>query len=468
MKWITMKKKEKFSVFRQCPQEKLIFFQVYHKLSFAMFSLENSNDKQQGFERNDCDMAQLLFSNGSFSKSLICFEKSMEGFKKTRDFHSYLFCYIYVIQILNELQDTERLRHYNKELERLSQEHDFSEKPLVIAYSSYYSLYIDKDFVKVKTDMRKALKIAFDQYDEAVKSGSILDQNNLRFEIMFCLYIYSIYYYEIKEYSLCLKELDNLDILLKDYLDIKNELDGAAARQESPPENQAYYIRALNGLNKNLPKIQMMKIGIKLIKALIQIRHFKKYSQADKTLWSLYEEVNTQNMKYLAPYILFYMSWCQFLSGNKSQTALFYNLAEKSANPERKLFLNYLEKFKTQASLEPISYESSHYDIIFNTRDNKLIERKKGFVDLKSQFILIDLLKILLLNQGVSYSKEKLVEKIWKEDYSPEVHDNKIYVTIKRLREAIEVDSCRPVYICRNSVGYYFSKSAKILIKQEI
>ena len=430
------------------------------------FSLENSNDSQRGFNEHDLNMAQLLFSSGSFSKSLIYFEKSMEWFKQKKDFHSYLFCYIYVIQILSELQELEKLQYYNKELEKLSQEQGFSEKPLVIAYSSYYSLYIEKDFVKVKTGLNKALKIAFDQHDEAIKSGSFLDQNELRFEIMFCLYIYSIYYYEIKEYSLCLKELGNLDVLLKDYLDMKNKLDEAVKRQGQSEENQAYYTK-LKGLNKNFPKVQMMKVGITLIEALIQIRHFKKYSQADKTLWSLYEEVNRQNMKYLTPYILFYMSWRHSLSGNKSQAILFYNLAKKTANPERKLFLNYLEKFKEKESLESIFYESSHYDVIFNTMNNKLVEKKKGFVDLKNQFILIDLLKILLLNQGVSYSKEKIVETLWKEEYNPEIHDNKIYVTIKRLREAIEMDSCKPIYICRNSVGYYFSKSAKILIKQE-
>ena len=78
----------------------------------------------------------------------------------------------------------------------------------------------------------------------------------------------------------------------------------------------------------------------------------------------------------------------------------------------------------------------SSFDLVFNTGSNSVVERKKGKIDFKNQFILLDMLKLFLRNPGEVHSKEDLVRAVWKQDYDPAVHDNKIYVTIKRLRAA--------------------------------
>jgi len=424
--------------------------------------LSSSNDfYQQNFE-----MAQLLFYSGKLSKSFHYFEKSLQIFKESREMDRYLSCYIYVIQILSELQELDKLKLYKKEMEELCKKEGITEKPLVKAYSSYYLLYIDKDMPKVSQELNQALKIAFDQYDQALKTEDFLKQNELRFEIMFCLYVYSIYYFEMEDYKNCLRELENLNCLLKDFLDTKNKLE-KELEEAKINQNKQIYDSLLKNLNKRLSKVQMMKLGLRFIEASIQIKHLKKYELADKNLWKLYEESNKNNNNYLVPYILLYMSWCQHLLGYKKQSLLFYNLAQKNANPERKLFLSYLEKLKKKLDVEEMPSELDHYDIIFNKTSNKVIEKRRGLLELKSQFILIDLLRMLLLNQGIPYSKEQLVKELWMEDYNPEVHDNKIYVTIKRLREAVELDSSKPQYICRNSRGYYFSKVAKVLTKED-
>lgn len=425
-------------------------------------NLSSSNDfYQQNFE-----MAQLLFYSGKLSKSFHYFEELIQRFKETREIDRYLSCYLYVVQILSELQELDKLKLYKKEMEELCKKEGITEKPLVKAYSSYYLLYIDKDMPKVSQELNQALKIAFDQYDQALKTEDFLKQNELRFEIMFCLYVYSAYYLDMKDYKNCLRELDNLNCLLKDFLDTKHKLEKELEKAKIN-QNNYIYDSLLKNLNKRLYTLQMMQLGTQLIEVAIQIKHLKKYEQAEKNLWKLYEESNKYSNNYLVSHILFYMSWCQLLLGYKKQSLLFYNLAKKNAPPERKLFLSYLEKLKKKLDVEEAPSELDHYDIIFNKASNKVIEKRKGLLDLKSQFILIDLLRLLLLNQGVPYSKEKLVKELWMEDYSPEVHDNKIYVTIKRLREAVELNSSKPQYICRNSRGYYFSKVAKVLTKED-
>jgi DNA-binding response OmpR family regulator len=55
---------------------------------------------------------------------------------------------------------------------------------------------------------------------------------------------------------------------------------------------------------------------------------------------------------------------------------------------------------------------------------------------------------------------------VWKQDYDPGIHDNKIYVTIKRLRKLIEPDYEKPRYIFRAKNGYYLNKNTKVLLEQ--
>ena len=72
------------------------------------------------------------------------------------------------------------------------------------------------------------------------------------------------------------------------------------------------------------------------------------------------------------------------------------------------------------------------------------------------------MLKLFISRQGEVFTKEYLVERVWKQDYNPDVHDNKIYVTIKRLRKMIEPDYDKPKYIFRAKNGYYLNKATKI------
>ncbi|MHB1315484.1 MAG: response regulator transcription factor [Christensenellales bacterium] len=67
-----------------------------------------------------------------------------------------------------------------------------------------------------------------------------------------------------------------------------------------------------------------------------------------------------------------------------------------------------------------------------------------------------DLLQLFITNRGKVYSREKLLEIIWKYDYLGEVRT--VDVHIRRLREKIEKDTTKPEYILTKwGVGYYFS-----------
>jgi DNA-binding response OmpR family regulator len=56
-----------------------------------------------------------------------------------------------------------------------------------------------------------------------------------------------------------------------------------------------------------------------------------------------------------------------------------------------------------------------------------------------------------------------LVRFLWKQDYDPRTHDNRLYVTIKRLRDLIEPDPRHPRYIIKRDDGYCLNENAQVV-----
>lgn len=86
-------------------------------------------------------------------------------------------------------------------------------------------------------------------------------------------------------------------------------------------------------------------------------------------------------------------------------------------------------------------------------------------VPVGNQFVLITLLKMLGGMPGAKLSKEEITRKLWKQDYNPLVHDNKIYVTIRRLRKLIEPDSRHPAYVLNAEDGYMFNPKVSFKVQ---
>ena len=68
-----------------------------------------------------------------------------------------------------------------------------------------------------------------------------------------------------------------------------------------------------------------------------------------------------------------------------------------------------------------------------------------------------DLLQLFISNPGKVYSRENLLEMIWKYDYLGDLRT--VDVHIRRLREKVEADPSHPRYIhTKWGVGYYFAE----------
>ena len=67
-----------------------------------------------------------------------------------------------------------------------------------------------------------------------------------------------------------------------------------------------------------------------------------------------------------------------------------------------------------------------------------------------------DLLKLFMSNKGKVFSREKLLETVWKYDYLGDLRT--VDVHIRRLREKVESNPGQPEYIFTKwGVGYYFT-----------
>lgn len=111
--------------------------------------------------------------------------------------------------------------------------------------------------------------------------------------------------------------------------------------------------------------------------------------------------------------------------------------------------------------------EETAFDLIVDSSAHTVIEKRKGRIDFRNQHILLDLLKIFAKKPGEIHSKAALVQQIWRQPYDPRIHDNKLYVNIKRLRHLLEPDDSNPRYIFRGKQGYYLNRNTKILIDEE-
>ena len=238
----------------------------------------------QKLESYDFEMGSLLYYNGNYAKSLPYLKKSLQAFQDLKDFDSYFSCYNLILSALNEMEEKDKIKEWNQKMEKFCKQEGISKSPLILAQSAYYKLRVEHNSEEARENLNKALKMAFDQHDSYLKTENVVGQNQSRFEIIVCLYTYSRYYYEKKDYKNCLQELDNIEILLKDFSDLKEKAEWSYSTKENVQEIQKSH-EILSSFKKAFPKVQRLKLMVKCLRVLVEMNHFKNYKQSEKILW---------------------------------------------------------------------------------------------------------------------------------------------------------------------------------------
>lgn len=209
--------------------------------------------------------------------------------------------------------------------------------------------------------------------------------------------------------------------------------------------------------------IPQIRLSVNMLKARI-LRKMGKHEQSLDVLWQSYEVLKSYKNFYMQISVLLAFAHSYKQMGDFAAARNYVDLASRSIDVENlKMLAVHVEELKSGIlKAQPIG---AKYDFVFNLSEHVVVEKHKGRIDFGNQFILMDLLKLFAQQPGVSFSKEQLVKHIWKQSYNPAVHDNKIYVTIKRLRQLIEPDVEKPRYIFRSKNGYYLNRDISISVE---
>ena len=123
----------------------------------------------------------------------------------------------------------------------------------------------------------------------------------------------------------------------------------------------------------------------------------------------------------------------------------------------RELMARVKANLRRRSSAEQAEGEDNQNVLSFGplSIDLKLFEVKKGGKVIDLTLRESELLKFLASQKTQVFSRETLLEKVWGYEYFGDVRT--VDVTVRRLREKIEDDPGKPVYILtKRGVGYYF------------
>ena len=357
------------------------------------------------------EVGSLYFDRGDFLIAIQKISKASGLFFVQRDFDQYLECQNLLLRMYGEMGDEANILKIKEDIQDLALREGFE-----LTSKTYYTLGICANY-------REQYDLALEHFQRALELG--LHSDNKKDMCYAILGVATVYANQGKLTD-SLKEIYNLKVFFE-------------------------------VLDLSLLKIMTQFLNGKIVYKL------GRYEEAIEVYWECYELLkDNKNIAYMVK-VLYRMGLAYRELGDINLARVYLKLACRSV--DRVSMRPMYEWIK--ADLETLGItDEKDYDLILNTDSHVVTERRKGRVDFKNQFILLDLLHLFMKKPGTAYSKEELVEQVWKQDYNPSVHDNKIYVTIKRLRKMIEPDYEKPKYVFRGKNGYYLNKSTRVLLQQ--
>lgn len=360
---------------------------------------------------NLLELGQLYCDRGDFIISVEKLRDAAEIFYSNSDFDSFLKCQNLLLRMYAEMEDSKSIEDAKERLQDL-----VINDSVELNSKTYYTLALCASY-------KGQPKMALEYLEKALALALSKDNKS---DICYAINGLAVVYYSLGRLEDALKEIYNLQVFF----------------QVLP-----------------LPDL---KLSSQILNGLI----FRKMGQFDKALevfWLSYEGLKERKQLYTYQSLLLAMGNTYADIGELDISRMYLELVRRSVDPKNHVRVARILDERIAALGER---SSSQYDLVFDAANNSVVERKKGKVDFKNQFILLDLLRLFLRHPGEVYTKESLVKRVWKQEYDPSIHDNKIYVTIKRLRKMIEPDYEKPKYIFRAKNGYYLNKNTKVLFEQ--
>jgi len=359
------------------------------------------------------ELGKLHCDRGDFSQAEAKLNEASHLFFTLRDFDHFLEAQNLLLRIFAEKEQVEKIQSFKEKLQDLVLKEGFQ-----LNSKTYYTLGLAALY-------RNQIDVALDYGQKALALAlQADDKKDICYAIFHIANTYSME--PLNRYQDALKEIYNLQVFFQ-VLDLPD-----------------------------------LKASTLMLNARIHCL-LKKYDEAIEVAWRAYDLLKVTKNSTTGLGLLGLLGWIYSESGDKEMARFYVSLLNRTLDPN-----NFVRTAKMAKALaERLGSESQNqFDLVFDESKNAVLEKKLGKIDFKNQFILLDLLKLFVQNPGTVFSKEYLVENVWRQPYDPGIHDNKIYVTIKRLRKMIEPDFEKPKYIFRAKNGYFMNKSARVLMEQ--
>lgn len=365
-----------------------------------------TNKELKELKNSEFELAKLYVDRGDFHIAIKKLESLSNHYFSTKEFDRFLDCINDLIKMYAERDEIPKIIQMKERLQDLILKDNFH-----LTSFTNYTLGVcaacKSQFSNAQEYFQKALDIALKKEDKRYMSYAIAG----------LAYAYT----QLGKLSEAIQEVYNLKVFLE-ILPIKD-----------------------------------LQISAEIFNGAI-LRKMGRTDQALDVLWKCYELLRIEKNHYMSMQLLYNIGITYQAKGDLQNARLYLQLLRKSLDPK-----NFIRLTKdTDEKLSELGCtEYEEFDLIFDASENAVIEKRKGKVDFNNQFILMDLLHLFMKYPGEVFSKELIVKKVWNEEYSPSIHDNKIYVTIKRLRKLIEPDYNKPKYIFRAKSGYYLNRESK-------
>ncbi|MEK6580228.1 MAG: helix-turn-helix domain-containing protein [Bdellovibrionota bacterium] len=162
-------------------------------------------------------------------------------------------------------------------------------------------------------------------------------------------------------------------------------------------------------------------------------------------------------------YVLYGYARLARLQQNYTQAYWYLDLLDKAASgPEFGLLRREILAERTRLQQEAV-------DLLIDSRKCLVKTRDGGAISLRKQYVLLAILEALSVahnrmgEEGErGLSKAEIIQQVWKENYLPVAHDNKLYYNINRLRKLIEPDVRKPQYLLNWKEGYRLAPGLRV------
>lgn len=357
-------------------------------------------------------LGEVYFQKGEFKASVSHLQQEKKNFLDTNKVRSYYNSCNMLLRAYLEMGDDENLNLVKQELQNI-----VIREEAEMTSRLYYTLGIIA-FLDDKKD--QALKFFNQSFNVALSESNKED-------MAYALMGKAIWYKDCKDFEKAISVLENIKLFIEGLV--------------SPEVETSCYV----------------------VESQI-FTQLQNYDEALKSLWKAYSSANKRDsIQFMNAYVLI-------------QFGIVYTKLKKFDFAENYLSLagNQIREDEHKRTFSILrsawrDLDDAHKgdpDLVIDLKDNKVLESDGRVVDFKNQFILLSLLLEFAKKQSGSITKESLSALLWDEEYDPGRHDNKIYVTIRRLRKLLEPNPKTPKYVLKTKEGYTLNKKINVLVAE--